>query len=65
MSRRWTLCTEKKPNDEREILLAMPDQSGVRVGHWFEPEQAWVLAGTHIQVWPTFWRDMPPNPMDD
>ncbi|MCG7625573.1 hypothetical protein [Epibacterium sp. Ofav1-8] len=64
MIAKWTLCETKKPDDERQVLLAHPHKSEVEAGHWLEPEQAWVLAGTHIQTWPTFWRDMPKSPMN-
>ncbi len=63
MSARWTLCQDKKPSDDRQVVLALPSKVETVAGHWLEPEQAWVLAGTYTEVWPTFWRDMPKNPM--
>ena len=61
---RWKFCDKSQPDSERQVLIARPDKDEVEAGHWFEPEQAWVLAGTHEQVWPTSWREMPRHPFN-
>lgn len=60
---RWTLCNRRTPDSERQVIVVCPDAHDTEAAHWLASESAWVRAGTNEQIWPTFWREMPENPM--
>ena len=62
MGQRWQSCKDTKPDSDRIVLVARPDSDNAEPGHWFAPERAWVDHATHIQIYPSMWRDLPPHP---
>ncbi len=60
---RWVGCDKRKPDSERQVIVALPDAFDTEAAHWLAPESVWVRAGTNEQIWPTLWREMPLNPM--
>ena len=64
MPRAWKDCQRSQPDTERQVLVALPAKEEIEAAHWFDPEKAWVRVGTHEQIWPTFWREMPAHPFN-
>lgn len=56
---RWHICSEKQPDNERQVLVARPDRDYVEAAQYLRPEMCWVEAGTNEEIWPSCWRDMP------